>query len=163
MGSFGSWISSTSESTITIDFGKLEPPSSRYALRLCRRSPHSSFGYAEYVKVKNTYHFDLDHKVTTRSPIHTHNTTSHALKPEPKPTTLMTELTKFFRREWKCIKRGRWGQSKIAKFTLGCSGPVLILGSAALLILFLKRRDRRRRGRQRVAEKGGEDWGDVFQ
>jgi len=150
--------SSTSKSTMTIHIGKLETISSRSIFR--RRSPRSPFGYFEDVKVKNTYHFDPDHKRTTRSPIHTHNRTRHAPKPTPKPATPMTEFTRVSQREWKCIKRGRWGQSKIAAFS---SGPVLVVGSVILLSSFLERRDRRKSERQRAVEKEGEDWGDGFQ
>ncbi|PMD58278.1 uncharacterized protein K444DRAFT_442049 [Hyaloscypha bicolor E] len=72
----------------------------------------------------------------------------------------MTEFTRFFQREWKCINRGRWGQSKIAAFS---SGPVLVIGSVILLSSFLERRGRRKSEGQRAAEKEGEDWGDGFQ
>jgi hypothetical protein len=156
--SSGSLPSSTSKSTMTIHIGKLETTSSRSIFR--RRSPRSPFGYFEDVKVKNTYHFDPDHKITTRSPIHTHNRTRHAPKPKLKLVTPMTEFTTFFQREWKCINRGRWGQSKIAVFS---SGPVLVVGSVILLSSFLDRRDRRKSERQRAAEKEGKDWGDGFQ
>ena len=122
-----------------------------------RRSP---FGYFKDVKVKNAYHFDPDHKITIRTPIRTHTRTHYAPKPKQKLATPMTEFTKFFQREWKCIIRGRWVQSKIAAFS---SGPVLVIGSVILLSSFLERRDRRRSERQSAAEKEGEDWGDGFQ
>jgi hypothetical protein len=127
--------------------------------------PGSTFGYYKEVKVENTYHIDPDHKRTTRSPIHTHNQNCHAPKPKskrkPKPaTTPMTELTRFLHREWKCITRGRWAQSRIAAFS---SGPVLIFGSVFLLTSFAERRGRRKRERRRAEEKEGEDWGDGFQ
>jgi hypothetical protein len=150
--------SSTSKSTMTIYIGKLETTSPPSILR--RRSPRSPFGYFEEVKVKNTYHFDPDRKRTTRSPIHTHNRTRHAPKPKPKPATPMTEFTRFFQQEWKCINRGRWGQSKIVAFS---SGPVLVVGSVILLSSFLERGDRKKSERQRAAEKEREDWGDGFQ
>lgn len=51
-------------------------------------------------------------------------------------------------------------QPNIAAFS---SGPVLVIGSVALLSSFLKWRDRRRSEAQRAAEKEGEDWGDGFQ
>jgi hypothetical protein len=156
--SSGSSPSSTSKSTMTIHIGKLETRSSRFIFR--RRSPRSPFGYFEDVKVKNTYHFDPDHKRITRSPIRTHNRTRDAPKPKPKPSTPMTEFTRFFQQEWTCINRGRWVQSKIAAFS---SGPVLVIGSVILLSSFLERRDRRKSERQRAAEKEGEDWGDGFQ
>jgi hypothetical protein len=155
--SSGSSPPSTSKSTMTIHIDKSETTSLRSILR--RRSPRSPFGYFEEVKVKNIYHFDPDHKRTTRSPIHTYNHTCHAPKPKSKPTTIMTEFARFFQREWKCINRGRWGQSRIAAFS---SGPVLVFGSVALLSSFLERRDRRENERQRAAEKEGEDWGDGF-
>jgi hypothetical protein len=110
--------------------------------------------------VKNIYHFDPDHKRTTHSSIHTHSHNCHAPKPKPKPATSMTEVTRFFQREWKCINRGRWGQSKIAAFS---SGPVLVIGSVILLSSFLERRGRRKSEGQRAAEKEGEYWGNGFQ
>ena len=160
ISSSGSSPSSTSKSTIKIHIDKLETTSLRSNFR--RRSPRSPFGYFEEVKVKNIYYFDPDHKRTTRSPIHIHNHTCHApkSKSKPKPATPMTEFTRFFQQEWKCINRGRWGQSKIAAFS---SGPVLVFGSVILLSSFLERRGRRKSEEQRAAEKEREDWGDGFQ
>jgi hypothetical protein len=160
--SSGSSLSSNSKSTIIRDTGKWETT-------LRRRSPGSAFGYYEEVKVENIYHIDPEHKTTTRSPIHTHththNQNYHAPKPKPKPkpkpaTTIKTEFTKFFHREWKCLSRGRWAQSRIAAFS---SGPVLIFGSVFLLTSFAERRGRRKSERRRAEEKEGEDWGDGFQ
>jgi len=137
--------SSTSDTTITIHNDKVETT-------LRRRSPGSPFGYFEDVKVENKYHIDPDHKRTTRSPLHTHNQNRHAPKPKPKPkpaTTIITEFTKFFHREWKCLTRGRWAQSRIAAFS---SGPVLFFGSLMLLSSFVERRGRgnvRHGGRKR--------------
>jgi hypothetical protein len=148
--------SSTSDTTITIHNDKVETT-------LRRRSPGSPFGYFEDVKVENKYHIDPDHKRTTRSPLHTHNQNRHAPKPKPKPkpaTTIITEFTKFFHREWKCLTRGRWAQSRIAAFS---SGPVLVFGSVFLLTSFAEWRGRRERERRRAEEKEGEDWGDGFQ
>lgn len=51
-------------------------------------------------------------------------------------------------------------QSDIAAF---CSGPVLVIGSVALLSSFVEYRSRRRSETQRAAEKEGEDRGDGFQ
>jgi hypothetical protein len=150
--SSGSSSSSTSESTITIHLSKLETTSLR------RRSPGSPFGYYKEVKVKDMYH--PDHKRTTRSSIHTHNHTCHVPKPKPKPALpIITELTKFFHREWKCINRERWGQSRIAAFS---SGPVLVIGSVILLTSFLERRERRKSERRRAVDKEGEDWRNGF-
>lgn len=138
-----------SKSTITIHTSKLEPR---------RRSPNSAFGYLQEVKVKRTYHFDPDHKRTTRSSNHTHKYTFKSPKTTPNPTTPITELNRFFQREWKCIKRGRWAQSRIAEFS-----PLLIFGSVFVLGMFLDRRYRRKIERKRAAEKEGEAWGDGFQ
>lgn len=124
-------------------------------LKARRRSAKSTFGYFQEVKVKETYPFDNYHKRTTRYSNHPHNHPSENLQ----PTTLIAELGKFFQREWKCINRGRWGQSSIMEVGL----PLLIFGSVIVLSLFLDHRYRSKIERERAAEKEREDWGDEFQ
>lgn len=156
--SSGSSNFSASKITIIIYIGHGETTPPRSALR--RRSPHSAFGYYEDVEVRNTYHFDPDYGRTARSPSYTRDRIHHAPKPTPKSTTSMMEFTRLFQREWKCISRGRWAQSRVAAF---CSRSVLVFGSLFLLSSFLERKERRRIERQWAAEKEVEDWGDGFQ
>lgn len=132
--------SSTQRSTITI----IETTSS-HSLHRRGSSPFGYFKDGPDVKVKTTYHFDF----------------GYAPKPklEAKPTTPVSELTKFLQEEWTYIKRGRWGQSGI----MALSVVPALFGSMFLLMYFGDRKEERRREKQRAAKKEAEDWGEGFQ
>ena len=144
--SSGSATSSSSKSSMKIYIDHSGTTTLYSILR--RRSPHSSFGHFTEINAQNTYHLSPDGERLT-----------HEANSKSKSTSPMAAFSKFCKREWWCISRGRLLRSRLAAFS---SAPLLIFTSFALLDSFLGSTDRRRSETQRATEKEREDWGNGF-